>query len=81
MSKYTNKDLLSHFGITLQFYIKDGRTDMLLTTNDYPKLDWVSMKLHGEALAENNTQLESKDHEALQAFCRSYLENSGYNVR
>jgi hypothetical protein len=81
MIKYTAKDLKDDFAITIQFIVKGGRTDMMLTTNTNKAPDVTNMRLHGLSLAENTKQLNMADHEALQAFCKSYLEHSGYVVR
>lgn len=72
---------LDDFAITIQFTVKDGSTDMTLTTNDAESPDTTNMRIHGIHLSENTKQLDMADHEALQAFCKSYLEHSGYVVR
>lgn len=81
MKIYTSKDLKDNFLVTIQFTDEgDSRTDMCLTTNT-GKLDKTNMRIQGINLAENHTQLDDADHEALQLFCKSYLESSGYVVR
>jgi hypothetical protein len=79
---YTSRDLKDNFAVTIQFTnYKDHRTDMLLTTNTDIPLDVTNMRIHGISLANNHSQLNNKDHEGLQAFCRSYLEECGFVVR
>jgi hypothetical protein len=79
---YTSKDLATRFLVTIQFYREFSGTGMLLTTNDSNKpLELASMKVHGINMAKNNTNLNPKDHRGLRAFCKSYLEESGYNVK
>ena len=80
-TKFTNKDLVSNFDTTIQFHRVNGRDEMTLTTNDAEPMGSYNMKLFGIDLANNNTGLQEKDHEGLQAFCVKYLEHRGYTVR
>ena len=80
-TRFTNKDLVSDFDVTIQFHRVNGIDEMTLTTNHAEPIGSYNMRLFGMGLATNSTQLKGADHEGLQAFCVKYLKHRGYTVR
>lgn len=66
---------LNRFTIAIRFDVTEpGSTDMSVLTKDSVSPDAFNMKMHGYSLAGNEKQLDTKDHQALEHFCKAYLD-------